>query len=141
MKKKFAPIAYLVPILFLAAILGFQLLPAADSVAGDKEGKTCSEAKACGKDCKAWHEKKLAKFEAMNERLNSLVAKMEEANGDEKVEAMAAVINELVAQRTEMHKRHANWKKYKGCSKRGEGKDSACSECADKKKDGGAGDE
>ena len=138
MMKKFAPIAYLVPILFLAAILGFQLLPAADSMAGEKEVKACSDAESCGKECKAWHEKKLAKMAAMDERLNSLVAKMDEAKGDDKVEAMAAVINELVTQRTEMRKRHAHGKKYKGCGKEGERKECASSKCADKKKDGEA---
>lgn len=140
MKKKFTPIVYLLPALFLAAILGFQLLPATDSVACDKDGKGCSEAKACGKDSKAWHAKKRAEMAAMDERLNVLVAKVKDAKGDEKVDAMAAVINELVSQRTEMHKRHAQWKKYKGCSKQGEGKDRACSKCAEKK-DGDAGDE
>ena len=141
MKKKFTPIVYLLPTLLLAAILGFQLLPATDSVAGDKDGKSCSEAKACGKDCKAWHTKKLAKLAAMDERLNALVATMDAASGDEKVEAMAAVINELVSQRAEMHKSHAKWKKYKGCSKRGDAKGSECSKCAAKEKDGDAGDE
>lgn len=133
MKKKFAPIVYLLPTLFLAAILGFQLLPATDSVAGDKDGKACCEAKDCGKDWKAWHAKKRAEMAAMDERLNALVATMDAAKGDEKVEAMAAVINELVSQRAEMHKSHAHWKKYKGCSKQGEAKDCACSKCAEKK--------
>jgi hypothetical protein len=42
-------------------------------------------------------------IDSLNARLDSLVSRMNRATGDKKVAAMAAVINELVAQRKVMH--------------------------------------
>jgi hypothetical protein len=54
------------------------------------------------KDRQAKHEKMMAEMKAMDARLDEKVAAMNAAKGDQKVEAMAAVINELVSQRKEM---------------------------------------
>jgi hypothetical protein len=54
------------------------------------------------KDWQAKHEKMVADMKAMDIRLDEKVAAMNAAKGDQKVEAMAAVINELVSQRKEM---------------------------------------
>lgn len=52
---------------------------------------------------KAAYEKAVAEMQAMDARLNEKVAAMNAASGDQKISAMEAVINELVAQRKEMH--------------------------------------
>ena len=48
------------------------------------------------------HSEMMAKMEAMNARLDDLVKKMNAATGSKKTDAVAAVINELVAQRKQM---------------------------------------
>ena len=45
----------------------------------------------------------MAKMAAGDQRLADLVAKMNAAKGEERIAAMAAVLNELVAQRRQMH--------------------------------------
>ncbi len=55
--------------------------------------------------CKAMVEKRveaMEKMEAMDARLNEKIAAMNEAEGEQKVQAMAAVINEMAAQRATM---------------------------------------
>ena len=70
----------------------------------------------------------------MDQRLDNLVAQMNAATGDAKVDAVAAVVNELVAQRAEMHAKmkagHGHKCRSK-CAKEGKacGK-SDCSACA-----------
>jgi len=54
------------------------------------------------KDWQAKHEKMVAEMKAMDTRLDEKLAAMNAATADQKVEAMAAVINELVSQRKEM---------------------------------------
>jgi hypothetical protein len=54
------------------------------------------------KDWQAKHEKMAAEMKAMDIRLDEKLAAMNAATGDQKVEAMASVINELVSQRKEM---------------------------------------
>jgi hypothetical protein len=54
------------------------------------------------KDWQAKHDKMVAEMKAMDSRLDEKLAAMNAAKGDQKVEAMAAVINELVSQRKEM---------------------------------------
>jgi hypothetical protein len=44
-------------------------------------------------------------MDSLNHRLDSLVARMNRTSGNEKVQAMAAVINELVSQRKMMQDR------------------------------------
>lgn len=55
--------------------------------------------------CKAEHEKRMADMKAMDTRLDEKLAAMNSAKGNQKVEAMAAVINELVSQRKEMREK------------------------------------
>jgi hypothetical protein len=50
----------------------------------------------------AHHDKMMAEMKAADAKLDALVAKMNAAKGNAKVEAMAAVINELAAQRKAM---------------------------------------
>jgi hypothetical protein len=64
------------------------------------EGKMDTMEKSA--DWQARHEKMMAEMKAMDTRLDEKVAAMNAAKGDQKVEAMAAVINELVSQRKEM---------------------------------------
>lgn len=45
----------------------------------------------------------MAKMATADQKIADLVAKMNAATGEEKVTAMTALINELVAQRTQMH--------------------------------------
>jgi membrane protein involved in colicin uptake len=66
------------------------------------EGKTDTDMMKQKKDKQAKHEKMMAEMKAMDARLDEKLAAMNAAKGDKKVEAMAAVINELVAQRKEM---------------------------------------
>ena len=59
-------------------------------------------------DCKAMmahHQAMKAEMASMDARLDSLVAAMNAAGGDAKVDATAAVVNELVAQRKTMRDR------------------------------------
>jgi hypothetical protein len=48
------------------------------------------------------HEEMMSRMKEMNARLDEKVAAMDAAKGDQKVEAMAAVIKEMVAQRKDM---------------------------------------
>jgi hypothetical protein len=50
----------------------------------------------------ARHKEMMAKMDAMDARLDDLVKKMNTAKGTKKVDAVAAVVSELVAQRKEM---------------------------------------
>jgi DNA repair exonuclease SbcCD ATPase subunit len=50
----------------------------------------------------AHHKEIMAKMEAMDSRLDDLVKKMNTAKGSRKADAVAAVVNELVAQRKQM---------------------------------------
>ncbi len=54
------------------------------------------------KEWQAKHEKMAAEMKAMDARLDEKLAAMNAAQGDQKIEAMAAVINELVSQRKAM---------------------------------------
>jgi hypothetical protein len=51
----------------------------------------------------AMHDDVHARAKMMNERLDALVAQMEAAQGKQKIEAIAAVVAELVAQHKSMH--------------------------------------
>lgn len=50
----------------------------------------------------AHHKEMMAKMEAMDARLDELVKKMNAANGSRKVDAVAAAVNEIVAQGKQM---------------------------------------
>ena len=47
----------------------------------------------------------MATMDSLNQHLDSLVGRMNRASGNQKVQAMAAVINEMVAQRKAMQER------------------------------------
>jgi hypothetical protein len=66
------------------------------------EGKTDAGMMEKHKDWQAKHENMMAEMKAMDARLDEKLAAMNAAKGDQKVEAMAAVINELVSQRKAM---------------------------------------
>jgi hypothetical protein len=51
------------------------------------------------------HEQMMAEMQAGVARLDPLLKQMNAANGDAKVAAIAAVVNELAAQHTSMHQR------------------------------------
>lgn len=52
----------------------------------------------------AERQKMMANMRAMDQKLNDLIAKIDSARGDDaKIEAIAAVVKQLVAQRTQMH--------------------------------------
>ena len=55
----------------------------------------------------AERQKMMANMRAMDQKLNDLVAKMNTARGNDKVEAIATVVKELVAQRTQMREQMA----------------------------------
>jgi len=57
-----------------------------------------------GQGMMAMHQQMAEKLQAMDQKLDGLVATMNKARGRAKTDAMAAVINELVAQRQEMRK-------------------------------------
>lgn len=57
-----------------------------------------------GQEMMAMHQEMAQKLQAMDQKLDGLVTTMNKARGNAKMEAMAAVINELVAQRQEMRK-------------------------------------
>lgn len=56
-----------------------------------------------GGEMMAMHRKMQAEMQSMDERLDALVADMEAAEGDDKVDAIAAVVSELISQRKGMH--------------------------------------
>jgi hypothetical protein len=66
------------------------------------EGKMDAGMMEKHKEWQAQHEKMIAEMNAMDARLDEKLAAMNAAKGDQKVEAMAAVINELVTQRKAM---------------------------------------
>jgi hypothetical protein len=51
----------------------------------------------------AERQKMMANMRAMDQKLNDLVAKMNSARGNDKVETIATLVKEMVAQRTQMH--------------------------------------
>jgi hypothetical protein len=59
---------------------------------------------------KAKHTEYMKKRAEMDARLDELVAAMNAAHGDQKVDAMAAVLNELISQRNARRQRmHRHW--------------------------------
>lgn len=57
------------------------------------------------KEMQAKREKVMADMKAMDERLDAKITAMNAAKGDEKIAAMAAVLDEMVAQRKEMREK------------------------------------
>lgn len=111
----------------LLALPGFALAqqPAAPVAppsggAAGTEGRMDSGMMEKHKEWQARHEKMVAEMKAMDTRLNEKVAAMNAARGDQKVEAMAAVINELIAQRKEMRTNFGSMHHGMGCPKMGQ---------------------
>ena len=63
----------------------------------------CGGKDDCRSDCKGMNPEMAAKVAEMDKRLDGLVATMNSAKGEEKVDAMAAVITEMLARRAAMH--------------------------------------
>jgi hypothetical protein len=59
------------------------------------------------------HEEMMSRMKEMDTRLDAKVAAMDAAKGDQKVEAMAAVIKEMVSQRKEMQEHMMNMHEMK----------------------------
>jgi hypothetical protein len=96
----------------VTTILGTPVVDAQTAAAGAREndlaqGRPGAAAVMRGQGNMADHKQKMAEQEAMiaaaDQRLADLVARMNAANGEDKVAAVAAVLNELVAQRKQMH--------------------------------------
>ena len=89
-----------------SAAPGAQQQPAAGSVDGAKSsqpGRGGPGSTMMGQDMMAMRQKMMADDKAADARLQPLLDKMNAAKGEAKVEAMAAVVNELIRQRTTMH--------------------------------------
>jgi hypothetical protein len=90
---------------FLAAAvaLGAQAQPPAQP--GQQGGKPTADMMAKCKDMMAMREKMMADMKTADARLNELVSKMNAASGQAKVDATAAVVTQLVEQRSAMRDR------------------------------------
>lgn len=82
-------------------------LPAQTAVASQPE-KAPSDMSAKCQATMAEHAKMMAEIEAADQRLDTLVSKMNAASGDEKTDATAAVVSEIVAQRRTLRERMMN---------------------------------
>ncbi len=106
-------------LLMLPLLVSFLLMPLAvfaqqgpagtgtDTATGPKSGAAYHHKGTARSKMAAQCEKWKAEFKAMDDRLNEKVTAMNSAQGDDKVAAMAAVLNELVTQRTEMREKLA----------------------------------
>jgi hypothetical protein len=97
----------------LALFIGAAVLAQAGPALGG-EGEAAAEAccpgsgeaaKSCTEAWKAKHQAMVEKKAEMEARLDELVGTMNAAQGDAKVDAVAAVLNELISQRKAMHQR------------------------------------
>lgn len=95
-------VASLIVLLHLAMAANAQ-----QSTPGHQEpaAKSQSEMSAKCQEMMAQHDKMMTEMKAADQRLDSLVAKMNAASGQEKIDATAAVVTELVAQRKTMRER------------------------------------
>jgi hypothetical protein len=93
---------------------GGEMMHGHQHMKGKMDPKTAEE-------CKAREEKMAADMKAMDERLNAKVTAMNAAKGQQKSDAMAAVINELVSQRKEMREKMRDLHHDKLCGMMGSG--------------------
>lgn len=70
--------------------------------------KSQSDMSAKCREMMAQHDKMMAEMKSADQRLDELVAKMNAVSGQEKIDATAAVVTELVAQRKTMRERMMN---------------------------------
>lgn len=80
-------------------------VPTAQTAPTSQSQKPPSDTSAKCQAMMAQHEKMVAEMKAADERLDGLVSKMNAASGQEKADATAAVVTELVAQRKTMRDR------------------------------------
>ena len=73
--------------------------------AAQHEGTTTQQAQQGMPDMMKMHEQMIAEMKANRARLDTLTKQMNEASGSQKVDAIAAVVNELVRQENTMHER------------------------------------
>jgi hypothetical protein len=71
----------------------------------DQEMMGCEKMMEHREGMMAKHQKMMAEMESMDAKLDSLVAAMNAATGDDKVNAMAEVLEELVGQRKAMREK------------------------------------
>lgn len=90
-------------------------LPASALFAQEEQGKMGDMMKGDHAQMAEMHEKMDAEMKAQNAELDKLVAAMNSATGEKKVDAIAAVVSKLVEQRKAMHeKMGAMHKKMQG---------------------------
>lgn len=86
--------------LALAAVLALVLTFASGMAQG-----TAQQPQANMPDMMKMHEQMMAEMKAEDARLDALVRDMNAATGNARIDAMAAVLNELLQQRKAMHER------------------------------------
>jgi Flp pilus assembly protein TadB len=86
----------------LGAALGLLAQQPAPPAAGAPEPKMTMGHDDMNADMMARHREMMARMETMDAKLDALVKEMEAASGSRKVDAVAAVVSELVRQRKEM---------------------------------------
>jgi hypothetical protein len=123
MRKSLAALV-LVSILMMPVFVSAQqpASPTIPQAATPTEGKQDA---AMMEKCKMEHEKRMAEMKAMDARIDDKLAAMNAAKGDQKVEAMASVINELVSQRREMRGKVGTMHHHDGMKHPMMGKESA----------------
>jgi len=125
-------------LLLSALFLGTALLalPAPAAAAQESVAPSGAEAATC-QEKKARYEEMRTRMEERDKRLDELVATMNGAKGDAKIDAVAAVVAEMIAQRKEMraHMHGGHGWKDRCCAKAcGKCEGKACAECAECKK-------
>jgi hypothetical protein len=91
--------------LLCAVGLALVVLTAGSSAAQTAPSGPTNPKTARGANMMADRQKMMADMKASEKKLDDLVAAMNEAKGSEKVDRVAAVVTEMVAQHREMHKR------------------------------------
>ena len=82
-------------------------LPASALLAQEEQGKMGGMMKGDHAQMAEMHQKMDAEMKAQNAELDKLVAAMNSATGEKKVDAIASVVNKLVEQRKAMHEKMA----------------------------------
>jgi hypothetical protein len=91
----------------LVSIIIAATLPASALLAQEEHGKMGDMMKGDHAQMAEMHQKMDAEMKAENAELDKLVAAMNSATGEKKVDAIAAVVSKLVEQRKAMHEKRA----------------------------------
>ncbi len=75
------------------------------TMGSDQAGKTDAKAAGCHEMMEA-HQHMMSDLDAMNTTLDGLIAEMDSATGEKRIDVMAKVIHEMVAQRRQMAGNH-----------------------------------